>query len=80
MPDNQSTSLERIAPAMSENFAERQEQPATGQDLRDISLIVDEIEAALNRAMLVYFSAQILISLTLFNVVLTALHFSLAPR
>ena len=80
MPDNQSTSLERIAPAMSENFTERQEQPATGQDLRDISLIVDEIEAALNRAMLVYFSAQILISLTLFNVVLTALHFSLAPR
>ena len=53
MPDNQSTSLERIAPAISENFA---------------------------RAILMYFSAQILISLTHFNVLLTALHFSLAPR
>jgi hypothetical protein len=65
---------------MSENFAEQREQPATGQDFRDISLIVDEIERALNRVMLVYFSAQILISLTLFGVMLTALHFSLSPR
>ena len=80
MPDNQSTSLERIAPAMNDNIAGRREQSATGQDFRDISLIVDEIERALNRVMLAYFSAQILISLTLFGVTLTALHFSLSPR
>lgn len=80
MPENQSLSLERIAPGMSENFAERREQSATGQDFREISLIVDEIERALNRFMLVYFSAQILISLALFSALFTALHFSLAPR
>ena len=65
---------------MNDHFAGRREQPATGQDLRDISLVVDEIEGALNRFMLMYFSAQILISLALFSVLLIALHFSLAPR
>ena len=65
---------------MSENFAEQREQPTTRQDFRDISLIVDEIERALNRVMLVYFSAQILISLRLFGVMLTALHFSRSAR
>ena len=80
MPDNQLPPLERIAPAMNDQLAGRRDLPATGQDFRDISLIADEIERALNRVMLAYFSAQILISLTLFGVTLTALHFSLSPR
>ena len=41
MPDNQSTSLERIAPAMNDHFAGRREQPATGQDLYNMGVMID---------------------------------------
>jgi hypothetical protein len=41
MPDNQSTSLERIAHAVSEQLAGRRDQPATGQDLYNMSVMID---------------------------------------
>lgn len=41
MPDNQSPSLERIAHAVSEQLAGRRDQPATGQDLYNMSVMID---------------------------------------
>lgn len=41
MPDNQSPSLERIARAVSEQLAGRRDQPATGQDLYNMSVMID---------------------------------------
>ena len=41
MPDNQSTSLERIAHAVSEQLAGRRDLPATGQDLYNMSVMID---------------------------------------
>ena len=65
---------------MSENFAEQREQPATGQDFRDISLIVDEIESMFNRKIMQFLYMQLGISLALFSALFTALYFSLSPR
>ena len=41
MPDNQVPSLERIAPAMNDQLAGRRDQPATGQDLYNMSVMID---------------------------------------
>ena len=47
MPDNQLPSLERIAPAMNDQLAGRRDLPATGQDLYNMSVMIDANFAAL---------------------------------
>ena len=47
MPDNQLPPLERIAPAMNDQLAGRRDLPATGQDLYNLSVMIDANFAAL---------------------------------
>ena len=41
MPDNGTSSLERISHTVNEQFAGRRETPATGQDLYNLSVLID---------------------------------------
>jgi len=41
MPDNGTSSLERISHTVSEQFAGRRDAPATGQDLYNMSVLID---------------------------------------
>ena len=41
MPDNFTSSLERISHTVNEQFAGRRDAPATGQDLYNVSVMID---------------------------------------
>lgn len=41
MPDNGTSSLERISHTVNEQFAGRRDAPATGQDLYNLSVLID---------------------------------------
>ena len=41
MPDNFTSSLERISHTVNEQFAGRRDAPATGQDLYNVSMMID---------------------------------------
>jgi uncharacterized protein (DUF3084 family) len=52
MPDNFTSSLERISHAVNDQFAGRRDAPATGQDLYNMSVLIDanfsKLEASIN--------------------------------